>query len=185
MALMICPECGKEISDLSDKCIHCGYPIKKMEKFTPTIEFYQLVIETTGVNEKGVIELMQKIADITTSQGSYYLSKLPYVFLTGLTYEQYVVYAKHFADAGAMVSCQKDDAFKPNKSFEFSSLKNKIFFESWNCPTCGKELGPTTMICPNCGRKFIEEEKHGLGFWGTVLAVVIAIFCAVILLALC
>lgn len=30
MALIICPECGKEISDKSDACIHCGYPLIKM-----------------------------------------------------------------------------------------------------------------------------------------------------------
>lgn len=28
MALIKCPECGQEISDKSDKCIHCGYPLK-------------------------------------------------------------------------------------------------------------------------------------------------------------
>lgn len=27
MSLIHCPECGKEVSDKSDKCIHCGYPI--------------------------------------------------------------------------------------------------------------------------------------------------------------
>lgn len=27
MALMNCPECGKQISDMSEKCIHCGFPI--------------------------------------------------------------------------------------------------------------------------------------------------------------
>ena len=27
MALIQCPECGKDISDKSEKCIHCGYPI--------------------------------------------------------------------------------------------------------------------------------------------------------------
>lgn len=27
--LIICPECGKEISSKSKQCIHCGYPIKK------------------------------------------------------------------------------------------------------------------------------------------------------------
>ncbi len=27
MALIICPECGKEVSDKSDVCIHCGYPL--------------------------------------------------------------------------------------------------------------------------------------------------------------
>ena len=29
MALIKCPECGKEISDASTACIHCGYPISK------------------------------------------------------------------------------------------------------------------------------------------------------------
>lgn len=29
MALINCPECGKEISDKSETCIHCGFPINK------------------------------------------------------------------------------------------------------------------------------------------------------------
>ena len=28
MALINCPECGKEISDTADVCIHCGYKLK-------------------------------------------------------------------------------------------------------------------------------------------------------------
>lgn len=28
MSLIKCPECGKEISDKSKQCIHCGYPIE-------------------------------------------------------------------------------------------------------------------------------------------------------------
>ena len=28
MALIKCPECGKEISDKSKLCIHCGYPLE-------------------------------------------------------------------------------------------------------------------------------------------------------------
>lgn len=27
VALVKCPECGKEISDKTEKCPHCGYPI--------------------------------------------------------------------------------------------------------------------------------------------------------------
>lgn len=27
MALINCPECGKEISDKCERCIHCGYPL--------------------------------------------------------------------------------------------------------------------------------------------------------------
>lgn len=31
MALIKCPECGNEISDTAEQCIHCGYKIKKDE----------------------------------------------------------------------------------------------------------------------------------------------------------
>ena len=27
MALIKCPECGKEVSDKAKQCIHCGYPL--------------------------------------------------------------------------------------------------------------------------------------------------------------
>ena len=29
MALIKCPECSKEVSDIADACVHCGYPLKK------------------------------------------------------------------------------------------------------------------------------------------------------------
>lgn len=32
MALINCPECGKEISDKARECIHCGYTISKVKK---------------------------------------------------------------------------------------------------------------------------------------------------------
>ena len=32
MALVICPECNKEISDSVKKCPHCGYKLKKEKK---------------------------------------------------------------------------------------------------------------------------------------------------------
>ena len=37
MALIKCPECGKEISDKSEKCIHCGFPFKQNENTTCNI----------------------------------------------------------------------------------------------------------------------------------------------------
>ena len=30
--LIQCPECGKDISDKSDKCIHCGYPLQQTKQ---------------------------------------------------------------------------------------------------------------------------------------------------------
>ncbi len=48
MALMKCPECGKEVSDKSKVCIHCGYKIKrkgrKEKKEKPQISKRKLLI---------------------------------------------------------------------------------------------------------------------------------------------
>ena len=34
MALINCPECSKEVSDMAEHCIHCGYPFKKKDGLT-------------------------------------------------------------------------------------------------------------------------------------------------------
>ena len=33
MALIICPECGKEISDKAQACLHCGKPMQKEKEY--------------------------------------------------------------------------------------------------------------------------------------------------------
>lgn len=35
MALVNCPECGKQVSDQATNCPHCGYPLKHVEKEKP------------------------------------------------------------------------------------------------------------------------------------------------------
>ena len=34
MALIKCSECGKEISDTADECVHCGCPLGKVKFYT-------------------------------------------------------------------------------------------------------------------------------------------------------
>lgn len=33
MALVKCPECGKEISNTAKKCIHCGYRLMRNQEY--------------------------------------------------------------------------------------------------------------------------------------------------------
>lgn len=42
MALIKCPECGKEISDKSKQCIHCGYPLDNELNNDISIEISEL-----------------------------------------------------------------------------------------------------------------------------------------------
>ena len=53
MALVKCPECGKEISDQSETCIHCGYPLKKESKET----------ENPSTEEKAVSPTEEKVEE--------------------------------------------------------------------------------------------------------------------------
>lgn len=46
MALIKCEECGKEVSDKSEQCIHCGNPFSKKEK--NNIEHIKVEEETSS-----------------------------------------------------------------------------------------------------------------------------------------
>lgn len=48
MALIRCPECGKEISDKAPHCVHCGYILSKKKKNVNDIRLNKLFI-TMGV----------------------------------------------------------------------------------------------------------------------------------------
>jgi len=59
MALIKCPECGRDISDRANACIHCGYPIPRTREHTVPVEIEQAnpapsVEESTPVEEKPV-----------------------------------------------------------------------------------------------------------------------------------
>lgn len=50
MALIKCPECGKDISNKADACIHCGYPLSIDDKFGPEITEYHEKCPQCGEN---------------------------------------------------------------------------------------------------------------------------------------
>ena len=56
MALIKCPECGKEISDKANVCIHCGYPLNEQEE-----DFY--IKRTSLLDEDTLKYEFQKIGD--------------------------------------------------------------------------------------------------------------------------
>lgn len=57
MALINCPECGKEISDSSENCIHCGYPMNPQKKKKIPIKTIILILVIIG-GIVGVIALL-------------------------------------------------------------------------------------------------------------------------------
>ena len=57
MALIKCPECGKEISDKSSACIHCGYPLANIQQEKTNVAQTQSVASSTSSENETILEL--------------------------------------------------------------------------------------------------------------------------------
>ena len=65
MALIKCPECGRDISDKAKACIHCGYPIPRVQEHPSCTETEQakatlVVEEPAPIEERSVKPPMSK-----------------------------------------------------------------------------------------------------------------------------
>lgn len=62
MALITCPECGKEVSDMAKMCPNCGYPINNNEDnvLKPDVENNIIVFESKRYDLTKLVEYMNK-----------------------------------------------------------------------------------------------------------------------------
>lgn len=52
MALIKCPECGKDISDKSSACIHCGYPLEKLRISLDSVKVDENIYNISSLHRK-------------------------------------------------------------------------------------------------------------------------------------
>lgn len=66
MALINCPECGKEISDKAESCPNCGYPIAEEVVLKENSDENTMEEETEGKNDvmQGVLSIALSISGI-------------------------------------------------------------------------------------------------------------------------
>lgn len=79
MALTNCPECGKEISDKSIHCIHCGYPLNIVNT-KPNVSYIKMVDEKC--NNMSKIEILNGTASVFSYKKETELNKKEYLKFT-------------------------------------------------------------------------------------------------------
>lgn len=145
--LITCPECKKQISDKSEMCIHCGYPLKKTNICNINgIEYdFSDILSDINNNQRTPASYVGQISD---------MCNIP-------IYEAKEIYFKIVND---------------NELPQNITCKNKIQPNTPKCPTCGstniekisigkKAFGGAmfgifssdvrnTMHCKNCGAKW-------------------------------
>lgn len=178
MALMKCPECGKEISDKTEVCIHCGYPLSS--SVTMNNKFYVNIdgrnYDMTELKEMYRAynsedqELIYQYCKSTfkTHPVSYNYQDLKDCEYRGLDLIQYVKETLKWPDVKAYLT-YKFIAKCYKKNFESFSFKtDKYKFEQYNQLTPQPSISQNVVRCPKCGSTSVTTEEKGYGLFGWI-----------------
>ena len=121
MALITCPECGKEISDKSKMCVHCGCPIHTNTKYQVVITGYH---DTDTSACAGITETFN--TDLKYNELMDIFNNCPYVIIECDALDEASMYARKLQKWGIDV-----EIINPDGNQEYID-KNII-----SCPKCG------------------------------------------------
>ena len=84
MALIRCPECGKEVSDLAAACVHCGCPLRAAD--LPAR--YALILGDPGSDPGKTAALLHDRLTLTQEEAQALVGDTPSVAVQGLTWNE-------------------------------------------------------------------------------------------------
>ena len=184
MALIKCPECGKEISDKAPACIHCGFPLSLLhgeetssikiedpskknklsvisDKGTPAL--YSLeIIDSNGSNVK-IITILKKYFGYSLDDAKQAVSVLPIFVESSFDMKSIRCVAQELLDAGVDYTI-----YKENKEISFNlDITDKVVKNVpensitetkaviKQCPQCGQITNqPDAFYCPKCNVRY-------------------------------
>ncbi len=156
MALIKCPECGKEVSDKAPQCIHCGYPLD-------TIIESSNVIQNGFCNIDGTVYDLRKITETSNKDDAI----LQIMKISGIS--QW--------NANNLLNIIKNSGIPETyTSVFFEKPKGSVHNQVATCPKCGSTSiatvnrgfslltgfigsGKPMNVCQMCGYKFKPGSK--------------------------
>lgn len=163
MALITCPECGKQISDKASACIHCGYPLKKQTSSTVSNgeKLQKITLNTRTVPPNKKIECIKLVCE-ANNMG---LAK-----------------AKQLVESGDVAAVIREN-IEPDKAQKI--VKGFLDLGAYACAFNMGESGPANgtgkIVCPKCGSTEIHAGARGFslmtGFIGSGKTVITCLRC--------
>ncbi len=189
MALIICQECGREISDKSKACVHCGCPIEfsvftsevvseeyvkedieddtKIKKLDETTEelihekSYKLEITNCGESKMKLAELLSSEFKMKFREAMDKLNNSPCVFNENVNKRIFNVLLEEIIDTGVEYCLYEDDKLIKSKS-RTGVIVNDAIHENQN------------TLLEGCEGE--ESEFNGVTFVLTICFICIIIF---------
>lgn len=155
MSLIICPECGKEISNKSNQCIHCGYPINSNIIIINGSSYDASIIYQAIDDYKHQLIDENKVYQIVTTEIlKYNLSykdtnilsdqiiengKIPQYY-NGLTRQEEVLLPNTpKCPTCSSTNIKKISGISKVSSVAMFSLLSRKVHKQWHCNNCGSE----------------------------------------------
>lgn len=178
MSLILCPECGKSVSDKSNQCIHCGFPLSE---YVNQKKLYSVTITSISCNDRNKDRRRRIIADILEERYQVktryhmqdefleeYLENLPKTVLYGIPSEYIDVVRKDLEATWCTIEINEDFGEKANIDYTKAIDRVNNLRRNNHCPSCnstnittgsrGYSLlwgflgsGSTVNRCGNCG----------------------------------
>lgn len=128
MALINCPECSQQISELANSCPHCGYPLNTRKEDSV---MYNVLILTINCSIRTFHEALS--ADYTyTIEDIYYIANhLPLIIEKNVSLRDAQNIKDFLERAGASVAIEP---FSSNQNDE--AIRNKYKRLTLKCPRC-------------------------------------------------
>ena len=168
MALIVCAECGKEVSDRAASCPHCGCPLKEDENIK-----YDVVLVYSGNNKIATIKCIKDITNYDLKESKELADNLPSVVVKGVTKNVAELYKDKFSEAGAGVNVVESGSviIEMKETKDTKSAMSKL-----------EENNVSTKPMPKINVSTTNNKKSNSG---TVIGIVVVIVCLIWLLGSC
>lgn len=171
MALISCPECGKQISDKAPACIHCGYPMQEQPPVTTATVSNSKKVAIPSFSEFSqqkipAIKVVREVTGLGLAEAKEFVEQsAPYIIVKDeLSQNQANLIAQKFQAVG--VNAEIYDSAAPVSYVNPAKDKDIIC-----CPQCGSTeyhagargfslltgfvgSGKTVLTCLKCGHRW-------------------------------
>lgn len=163
MALITCPECKKEISNLAKSCPHCGFPLNEVSNIN-----YNVILRSAGLTdtEEQIQNELKQNRTLNWVELDHLTERLPSIILANIPYQKAIEFKNKMDAIGARVELIECDKTDHSEFFEIPYDNAPV-----ECPRCHSGAvttgsrgfsiltgfigsGKTVNRCAKCGYKW-------------------------------